>query len=43
VRFYLAHEVERKQIARAGRERCLRSGYSYQDRLAEILSSLSKL
>jgi len=40
VRYYLAHEAERKQIARVGRERCVKSGYSYQQRLAEILSSI---
>jgi spore maturation protein CgeB len=40
VRFYLAHESERRQIAQAGRERCLNSGYSYYERLKEILSSI---
>lgn len=37
VRFYLAHEAERQQIARAGRERCLNSGYSYRERLKSTL------
>jgi len=41
VKFYSAHESERKQIAQAGRERCLNSGYSYHQRLKEILSSIS--
>lgn len=41
VRFYLAHEPERRQIAQAGRERCLRSGYSNHERLKEILSLIS--
>ncbi|MGP8050748.1 MAG: glycosyltransferase [Desulfobaccales bacterium] len=41
VRYYLAHEPERREIARAGRERCLRSGYSYPERLTEILSAIS--
>ncbi|MGB7913155.1 MAG: glycosyltransferase [Desulfobaccales bacterium] len=41
VKFYSAHESERKQIAQAGRERCLRSGYSNHQRLKEILSSIS--
>ncbi len=40
VRYYLAHESERRQIAQAGRERCLRSGYSNHERLKEILSSI---
>lgn len=40
VQYYLAQPERRRQIAAAGRERCLRSGYSYQDRLAEILESL---
>jgi hypothetical protein len=37
VRFYLAHPAERQRIAAAGRERCLKSGYSYQARLTEML------
>jgi hypothetical protein len=41
VKYYLAHESERRQIAQAGRERCLRSGYSNHERLKEILSSIS--
>lgn len=36
-RFYLAHAKERKRIAMAGRERCVRSGYSNHDRLADML------
>jgi hypothetical protein len=43
VRYYLAHAEERKQIAQAGRERCLKSGYSYQQRLAEILLRLPEV
>jgi spore maturation protein CgeB len=39
-RHYLAHPEQRRRIAAAGRERCLRDGYSYQDRLAEILDRL---
>jgi len=38
VKYYLAHPEERKRIAAAGRERCLKSGYSYQDRLKRLLS-----
>ena len=37
VRYYLDHPDERKRIAAAGRERCLRSGYSYHDRLRWML------
>ncbi|RJQ43492.1 MAG: glycosyltransferase family 1 protein [Nitrospiraceae bacterium] len=37
VRYYLAHADERRQIAAAGRKRCLDSGYSFHDRLPSIL------
>ena len=37
IRYYLAHDVERRAIAAAGRERALVSGYSYDDRVAAIL------
>jgi glycosyltransferase involved in cell wall biosynthesis len=40
VNFYLKNEAERRRIAQAGRERCLNSGYSYHERLKEILSSI---
>lgn len=43
VRYYLIHEDERSVIARAGRERCLVSGYSYPERLAEILTQAALL
>ncbi len=42
VRHYLAHEGERERIAAAGRERCLRSGYSYHDRLRKILLQIDE-
>jgi spore maturation protein CgeB len=42
VRYHLAHEAERKQIARAGRERCLKSGYSYHDRLKDIIKNIDQ-
>lgn len=42
VRYYLAHEEERKRIANAGRNRCLKSGYSYRDRLSEMISIISE-
>jgi spore maturation protein CgeB len=34
---YLTNNLGRAAIGRAGRERCLRAGYSYDDRMAEIL------
>ncbi len=37
VRYYLDHPEQRKRIAAAGRERCLKSGYSYHDRLRWML------
>ena len=40
IRFYLANDGARKRIAAAGRERCLRSGYSSASQLTTILSSL---
>lgn len=41
-RYYLTHEEERKRIAKAGRERCLKSGYSYRDRISEMISIISE-
>lgn len=40
VRYYLAHDDERRSIALAGRERCLKSGYSNQDRLKQMLQEI---
>jgi spore maturation protein CgeB len=37
-RFYLSHAPARERIARAGRERCLRSGYDNESRLRERLA-----
>jgi hypothetical protein len=37
VRYYLAHEDERKQIAAAGRERCVKSGYSNEARISKMM------
>ena len=37
VRYYLANPEQRKRIAAAGLERCLRGGYSYHDRLRWML------
>jgi len=36
-RYYLEHEEERRQIAQAAYQRCLRSNYSYLDRAKEVL------
>lgn len=39
-RFYLSNPNSRKKIALAGRERCERSGYSYETILSKIILSL---
>jgi spore maturation protein CgeB len=39
-RYYLAHPDQRKRIAKAGRLRCVNSGYDYRSRLAEGLRAL---
>lgn len=38
---YLRAHDERRRIAAAGRARCLRAGYAYDDRLAEVLAALA--
>ena len=43
VRYYLKHESERERIAAAGRERCLKSGYSNQDRIKGMLQVITNL
>lgn len=40
VKYYLVHADERKRIARAGRERCLKSGYSNTNRLKEAIDKI---
>lgn len=40
LRFYLANERARSRIARAGHERCMSSGYSYDDRIRAVLSEV---
>jgi spore maturation protein CgeB len=40
VKYYLKHEAARRRIAAAGRERCLRSAYSYDDRMRQALEWL---
>jgi len=36
-RYYLAHDKERIQIAQAGHERCIQSGYSWQEQMHELV------
>ena len=43
VKYYLSHDDKRKMIARAGRERCLRSGYSNHDRLKKAIDKIMNL
>ena len=43
VRYYLNHEEERKEIGKAGRERCLKSGYSNHDRLRWMFSQINSM
>lgn len=38
--YYLDHDAERSRIRWAARERCIRSGYSYNTRVTEILNKL---
>lgn len=38
--YYLTHEDEREAIARAGHERCLKSGYTHEDRVRQILEAI---
>ena len=37
VKYYLSHPDERRRIAEAGGERCMKSGYSYHERLKKML------
>lgn len=41
IRFYLSNDEAREKIAAAGRERCLRSGYSSIEQLASILAKVN--
>lgn len=43
VTYYLKHEKERRQIAENGYKRCITSGYSYDDRVVQILKEVEKL
>ncbi|MDN3513005.1 MAG: glycosyltransferase [Candidatus Brocadia sp.] len=43
VKYYLEYENERLAIAKAGRERCLKSKYSHHDRLKYMLEYFEKI
>lgn len=43
VKYYLSHEGERKSIAQAGRDRCLKSGYSNHDRIKKMFGIIQDL
>ncbi len=43
IRHYLGHPKERARIAAAGRARCLRGGYSNQDRMRDVLLEVEKV
>lgn len=43
IRYYINHPEKRKRIAEAGRQRCLASGYSYHDRLQEMLKKVDDI
>jgi hypothetical protein len=38
--FYIAHPAQRHAIAAAGRQRCLRSGYSNQERMLQMMQAV---
>ena len=43
IRYYLAHDAERQAIARAGRQRCLESGYSTDARAETVIAKYHEL
>lgn len=40
IEYYLGHEEERQRIAAAGRKKCLTAGFSYDERISQILEAL---
>lgn len=40
VKYYLTHEDKRITISKAGRERCIRSGYGHHDRVKQMLAEI---
>ena len=43
IHYYLQHPKARQAIARAGRRRCLESGYSNQDRMRQMLAEVERV
>lgn len=41
--FYLGNDAARQRIAAAGRQRCIRSGYSYESRLASCIEHVQRV
>lgn len=42
-RYYIVHDEKRQEVARRGHERCLRSGYSYQEQMKRDWRYVEKL
>ena len=43
ISYYLKHVNEREKIANAGRERCIKSGYSIENRAECVLGKYEKI
>jgi hypothetical protein len=39
--YYLAHDDQRRTIAKAGHQRCMASGYSHRERMKQILELIN--